>query len=168
MGKLNYTYDHQWYMDVADGAEGAPKYVQVTDDEGFNPSNDDASYEPKYKCNKTNPKYVTGRKTTIEMDIDIVEGQELQEWLIKHEDDINVPTSVVRVWRFADGTSTAKEAKFAMTESPIDGDAEGSLKAKGTLSMTSDGWTDGTFDETAKTFVPTPEPEPELKTPDQG
>ena len=58
------------------------------------------------------------------------------------------------MWRFADGTSTAKEAKFAMTESPIDGDAEGPLKAKGTLSMTSDGWTKGTFDEAAKTFTP--------------
>ena len=79
MGTISYTYDHQWYVDVADAASGAPKYVLVTDDEGFNPSNNDASYEPKYKCNKTNPKYVTGRKTNIEMDIDIVEGQELQE-----------------------------------------------------------------------------------------
>ena len=156
MGTISYTYDHQWYVDVADAASGAPKYVLVTDDEGFNPSNNDASYEPKYKCNKTNPKYVTGRKTNIEMDIDIVEGQELQEWLVKHEDDINVPTSVVRVWRFPDGTSTAKEAAFAMTLSPIDGDAEGALKAKGTLSMTSDGWTDGTFDEKTKTFTAKP------------
>lgn len=153
MGNINYTYDHQWYIDVADGASEAPKYVLVTDDEGFNPANDDSSYEPKYKCNKTNPKYVTGRKTTIEVDIDIVEGQELQTWLKKHEDDINVPTSVVRVWRFGDGTATAKQGNFAMTLAPIDGDAEGALKAKGTLSMTSDGWTAGTFDESTKTFT---------------
>lgn len=151
---LNYTYDLQYYIDIADGAEGAPTYERVTDDEAFNPSNDDATYEPKYKCNKTNPKYTTARKTSIELDIDMVESQALQGWLEKHEDDINVPTSVVRVWSFSDGTSKAKEAKFAMTLGPIDGDAEGALKAKGTLAMTSDGWTEGAFDAATKKFTP--------------
>ena len=25
MGTISYTYDHQWYVDVADAASGAPK-----------------------------------------------------------------------------------------------------------------------------------------------
>lgn len=155
---ISYTYEHQWFIDTADGAE-APKYVRVTDDESFNPSNEDNKYSPKYKCNMTNPERITGRKTSIEFDIDIIADQGLQEWLIKHEDDINVPTSVVRVWGFPDGTSTAKKADFAMTESPIDGEAEGALKATGTLSMTSDGWTEGSFDENTGVFTPKAAPE---------
>lgn len=147
------TYTQQWWMDVSDTEGVTPKYVRVTDDEGFNLSNDDSTYSPKYKCNKTNPEYTTGRKTSIEMDIDIVEGQDLQEWFIDHEDDINVPTSVVRTWDFPDGTSVAKEAKFTMTLSPIDGEAEGVLKATGKLSMTSDGWTTGTFNKETAVFT---------------
>lgn len=168
MSGIQYTYDHQYYLDVSDGAESGPKFVRVTDDESFNPTNDDSKYTPKYKCNKTSPEYTSARKTSIEMDIDMVENQELQDWLMRHEDDVNVPTKVVRVWSFSDGTSTAKEADFAMTLNPIDGDAEGALKAKGTLSMTSDGWTKGKFDPTNGVFTPedsapapSPEPEPE-------
>lgn len=149
---INYTYEHQWYLDISDAA--TPEYVRVTDDESFNPANEDSSYSPKYKCNKTNPEFVTGRKTSIEFDVDIVDDQELQKWFMEHEDDINVPTKVVRVWDFSDGTSVAKMATFVMTENPIDGEAEGALKATGKLSMTSDGWTDGTFDTTTKTFTP--------------
>lgn len=149
---IMYTYEHQYHIDISDTSGATPKYVRVTDDEGFNPSNEDSTYSPKYKCNKTNPEYVTGRKTSIDMDIDIVEDQELQDWLRKHEDDINVPTSVVRVWSFPDGTQEAKKADFAMTLNPIDGEAEGALKATGKLSMTSDGWISGTFAD--GTFTP--------------
>lgn len=164
MSGIQYTYDHQYYMDVSDAAKAGPKFVRVTDDESFNPSNDDSTYEPKYKCSKTSPKYTSARKTSIDIDIDMVENQELQDWLMRHEDDVNVPTKVVRAWSFSDGTVTAKMADFAMTLNPIDGDAEGALKAKGTLSMTSDGWTKGTFDPQNSVFAPespVPDPEPQ-------
>lgn len=163
MGTIQYTYAHQYYIDISDGADDGPRFVRVTDDEAFNPTNDDAKYEPKYKCNKTSPSYTASRKTSIDIDIDMLENQQLQDWLMLHEDDANVPTTVVREWTFSDGTATAKKAGFAMTLNPIDGDAEGALKAKGTLSMTSDGWVRGTFDPqngvfTAEGQTPAPEP----------
>lgn len=151
----SFTYQIQWYIDIADGAETGKKYVRVTEDEAFDMDTDESTYSPSYKCNKVNPEYVTARKVTVDFDVDIVDGQDLQEWFKKHEDDMNVPTSVVRVWEDAEGNVVAaKKADFAMTEKPIDGEAEGALKATGTLTMTSDGWTEGTFDKATNTFVP--------------
>lgn len=50
---------------------------------------------------------------------------------------------------------TAKKATFAMSQNPINGGAGEALQATGTLSMTSDGWTAGTFNTTTKAFTAT-------------
>lgn len=166
MPNPSYTYDQQWYLDISDGGAGSPHFVRVTDDESFNPDTDDAKYSPKYKCNKTNPEYNMSRKVTIDYDIDFVEGQELQAWFLKHEDDMNVPTRLVRNWIFADGTSHAKMAEFSCTGKPIDGEPESALKAKGTMVMTSEGWEHGTFDPTSMAFAPKADTPPESGTPE--
>ena len=154
MAAPTFVYQIQWYADISDG-EGTTKFVRITDDEAFDMDTDESTYSPSYKCNKNNPEYVTARKVTVDFDIDVVEGQELQEWLIKHEDDFNVPTKIVRTWEDAKGNvRQAKMADFTMTEKPLDGEAEGALKATGTMTMTSDGWTDGTFDKATMAFTP--------------
>lgn len=145
----------QYYMDTSDSAE-TPVYTNVTEDTAFDPSSDITTYDPKYKDRINQPSYVSGKKTTIEMDIDIIKNQPFQVWLLKHEDDVNVPTSVVRVWMDEEtsGAYKAKMANFVMTEKPIDGPSGEALKATGTLTMTSDKWTEGTFNPTTKAFTP--------------
>jgi hypothetical protein len=142
----------QYYLDIGDGT---PLYVRVTEDTAFNPTVEREEYSPKYKCNKTQPKYAAGKTYGIDVDIDIVDEQQLQEWLILHEDDDNVPTAVVRV-RTDLGTASARPARraeFAWNGNPLDGEANNPLKITGKLNMTSDGWAEGEFDEATKTFT---------------
>lgn len=149
----NYTYEQQWFVDVSDGAETA-EYEQCLEDSTFNPSNEDNTLDRKYKARKTGVSYVTGRKVNIEFDIDIISGQALQDWFIKHENDVNVPTKIVRNWTFPDGTSKAQYGEFTVSQNPIDGEAEEFLRATGTFRMVSDGWVDGKFDPKTGKFTP--------------
>lgn len=157
MAKPTFTHEIQYYMDISDTDGKTPSYVQVTEDTDFNPSIDLTSYDPKYKDRINQPSYNTGKTTTVSMTVDIVENQDFQDWLLLHEDDINVPTSIVRAWvSGADtGKVKAKKADFAMTENPVDGASGEAARATGTLSMTSDGWVTGTFDLATKAFEPT-------------
>lgn len=49
---------------------------------------------------------------------------------------------------------SAKKATFNMNQDPIDGSAGEAVRLTGTLNMTSDGWTAGTFDPETATFTP--------------
>ncbi len=134
-------------------------FVRVTENNAFDPSTDLDTYDPTYKDRINQPSYVTGKKTTIELDIDLIDPGALQTWLMDHEDDVNVPTEVIRVMMFKPAETpavgfVAKKAAFALTQNPIDGGAGEAAKATGTLAMTSDGWTAGTFDPETATFTP--------------
>ncbi|MDR3053323.1 MAG: hypothetical protein LBU48_05640 [Coriobacteriales bacterium] len=155
-----YTYDIQYYIDISDTAGGAsptPNFANVTEDTAFDPSREYSTYSPSYKDREVQPEYDTSSKYGIAMDVDIFENQAFQEWLVAHEDDKNVPTSIVRVWA-KKGTEQARPAKmaaFGLTMDPLDGPAGEFLKGKGKLKMTSNGWTAGTFNETTKVFTAT-------------
>lgn len=134
-------------------------FVRVTEDNAFDPSTDLNTYDPTYKDRINQPSYVTGKKTTIELDIDLIDPGALQTWLMENEDAVNVPTEIVRVMMFKPATApaigfVAKKAAFSLTQNPIDGSAGEAAKATGTLLMTSDGWTAGTFDPQTATFTP--------------
>jgi hypothetical protein len=92
-------------------------------------------------------------------EIDLMDAGDLSTYLVANEDGINVETEIVRVYMFKPATTpatgyVAKRATFSMNQTPIDGAAGEVLKAKGTLSMTSDGWEAGTFDPDTATFTP--------------
>lgn len=139
-------------------------FTRVSENSAFDPATDITTYDPSYKDRMNQPSFVTGKKTSVEFDIDIVEQQELQEWFIANEDAVNVPTEIVRVMMFRPVMDTvdpqmivgyeAKKAAFNMTQNPLDGSAGEVIKTTGTLSMTSDGWTEGTFDVETNTFAP--------------
>lgn len=156
--KLVTTDRIQYYLKAGD------TFVRVSEDSAFDPKTDLSTYEPSYKDRMNQPSFVTGKKTSVEFDIDIVEEQALQEFFMAHEDDVNVPVDLVRVMMFRpvfDATDTtkvigyeAKKAAFSMTQNPLDGSAGEVIKATGTLTMSSDGWTEGTFDIDTKSFAP--------------
>lgn len=152
MGDLVTTDQIQYWIKA--GAD----FVRVTENSAFDPSSDLSTYDPTYKDRVNQPSYVTGRKTTIEMDIDLVTPGTLQDWLLANEDVVNVETEVVRVMMFSPAVPgpgyEAKKATFNLTQNPIDGSAGEAVKLTGTLSMTSDGWTVGVFDPDTATFTP--------------
>jgi hypothetical protein len=138
---------------------GASTFTRVTEDSAFDPAVDLTTYDPSYKDRMNQPSYVTGKKTTVEFDIDLLEGGTLQDYLQANEDVVNVATELVRVKMYVPATTpavgyVAKKAAFNMNVNPIDGSAGEALKATGTLAMTSDGWTSGTFDPDTATFTP--------------
>jgi hypothetical protein len=90
------TTDQIQYWMECDGV-----FVRVTEDNAFDPSTDLNTYDPKYKDRINQPSYVTGKKTTIDMDIDLVDPGVLQAWLLAHEDGVNVATRIARVMMFA-------------------------------------------------------------------
>ena len=49
---------------------------------------------------------------------------------------------------------SAKKAAFNLNQNPLDGASGEAVRATGTLRMTDDGWTEGTFDTSSKTFTP--------------
>ena len=198
----------------------ATAFVRATEVNAFDPSTDLPTYDPTYKDRVNQPSYVTGKKTTIDMDIDLITPGALQDWLLANEDTVNLTTEIVRVLTFlpayptwvlstvtalnkyiiaggnvykattagttgavapvwpATGTVTdatvvwtyvssaanypigvlgdyaAKKAAFTLTQNPIDGSAGEAVKCTGTLLMTSDGWTAGTFNTATATFTP--------------
>jgi hypothetical protein len=94
MASLITTDQIQYWMKL-DGV-----FVRVTENNAFDPSTDLETYDPKYKDRVNQPSYVTGKKTSIEMDIDLIDPGELQSWLIAHEDEVNVEVDIVRVFSF--------------------------------------------------------------------
>lgn len=150
-------WDIQWWLSFDNGTT----FLPITEDTAFDSEVDTKSYEPAYKSRKVQPKYVMGRTTTINWDIDIVLPQELQSKLIEHEDSINVPVVVVRTLNVVTTTGEqaqssalpAKKAAGILNSNPLDGDASNPLKSTGSIVM-SEEWIEGTFDSTQKKFTP--------------
>jgi hypothetical protein len=76
---------------------GTSTYTRVTEDSAFDPASDLTTYDPTYKDRVIQPSYVTGRKNTVEFEIDLLEGGVLHEFLLANEDVANVPTELIRV-----------------------------------------------------------------------
>lgn len=153
-GDLILTDQQQFWIKTAEGT-----FTRVTEDSAFDPSTDLTTYDPSYKDRLNQPSYVTGKKTSVEFDIDMIEGGALQTYLENNEHNTNVATELVRVKMYKPATAPAVGfvaflGAFVMNLNPLDGAAGEALKATGTLAMTSDGWTKGTFDPETATFTP--------------
>lgn len=77
---------------------GTSTFTQVTEDITFDPASDLTTYDPKYKDRVIQPSYVTGKKNTVEFEIDLIEAGVLAEYLRANEDETNVATEIVRVF----------------------------------------------------------------------
>lgn len=159
MAELITTDKIQYWMKTE-----ASTFVRVTEDIVFDPADDKQRYNPTYKDRLNQPEYVTGHKVSIPFEIDLLTPGALQTYLLANEDELNVETEVIRVLMFQEvmageplagtGTYEAKKATFNMNQDPIDGSAGEAVRLTGTLNMTSDGWTAGTFDPETATFTP--------------
>lgn len=117
-------------------------------------------YSPKYIDKKINPKYVTGRTTSIELELDALLPGEVQAQIAQHEDDVNVACVYMRTLNYDMVTGTkcpdnklkAKRAEATMTPEPISGEAGDPAKLACTVNITGD-WEYGTYDPTTKKFT---------------
>jgi len=141
-----------------DGEWGTP--IRVTEDPQFDTSNDDQTYETSYLDRKVQSTYTMSRKTSLEFEIDAILPGDIQAKLAACEDELNVPVLYIRTLAVDMQTgaalpSTALSAKRAegnLTMQPIDGEASGVAKLKGTVNLTS-GYTYGTFNTSTNAFA---------------
>lgn len=139
-----WTYEILYYINTAAASASSPTWTLVDFDNSFNPARDNTTYDAAYKARKNQPSWVVSSKTTVEVDIDIVDDATLQEWFKTHEDDFNTEVEILRVWKTGTSPYDAKKAAFVWNGNPIDGEASAPARVTGTMSMIDDGWTLGT------------------------
>ena len=139
--------------------------LRVTETTKAEMKTDNNEYSPKYLDRKNQPKYITGRTTTIEFELGAVLPGDVQAAIAKHEDDINVPCMYMRTLdrdiatgvKCAADKLIAKRATATMTPSPISGEAGDPAKLSCTVSLNGD-WEYGTYDPKTKKFTATVAP----------
>lgn len=149
-GDLITTEKVQYWLQTSTGV-----YTRVTEDSTFDPSSDLTTYDPKYKDRVVQPSYVTGRKNTVEFEIDLIEGGTLHEFLIANEDVANVPTELVRVFEahpaypahavstaYVEGDHVIADGKlFVCSEAGTSGDPAPTWPGTGTVTDGTAEWT---------------------------
>ena len=144
-------YELEDYLDI--GAEGSSHIIKVTNLLSWDMADDNETYEPNYIDTKVKKQFVVGKSATISYEKDAYKNNDLDEFLMDHEDDTNIPVRIIRVrtWtKDGDGKMKAKAAKYNLTPSQLDKNTSGEpIKLKGELSMTDEDWTKGTWDGTA-------------------
>ena len=151
-------YRLQDWIDI--GEDGTPKWIEVTNLLSWEFSDDQTTYEPAYIDVQVSPTYVLGNKASISYEKDAYLENELDEWIMEHEDDTSIPVKLARVrtWEGSAPSHPAKMADFALTPQQLDKNASGEpIKLKGTLSKTGD-WGKGTFNVSEPAFTSGSEP----------
>lgn len=145
-------YELKDYINI--GTSESPQWIEATNLLSWEFSDDQQTYEPDYIDVSVSPTFVLGNKASIEYEKDAYRENELDAWLIEHEDDSSIPVEIARVrsWEPSGIGSAAKMATFALTPQQLDKNSSGEpVKLKGTLSKTGD-WARGSFDESTPQF----------------
>ncbi len=154
------------YIDI--GTPDSPHWIEGTNLLSWEFDGDQVTYEPEYINRRTSPKFVLGETASISYEKDLYRNNALDAFLVEHEDDADIPVRVcrVRTWEGEPTAHGAKMAAFGLTPSQLDKNTAGEpVKLKGTLSMSDEGWTKGTFDTKGLAFIaegetPVPPEEP--------
>lgn len=131
------------------GSTESPNWQNVSNLLSWEFDDDAETYEPEYIDTKKRPVFTLAKSATIEYEKDLYENNELDSFLVEHEDDTNIAVQVVRVytWLGSDGARTSKMANFLLTPSALDKNSAGEpIKLTGTLTMNDSEWTKGFWD----------------------
>ena len=150
------------FLDIGTAGEGQANdpamTVEATSLLSWEFDGDEQTYEPSYINRRTPPKFVLGKTASISYEKDMYRHNPLDEFLAEHEDETDIPVSVIRVrtWEGGADAHGAKMARFSLTPSQLDKNTAGEpFKLKGTLSLTYEAWTDGTFNTATPAFTAT-------------
>lgn len=129
------------------GTSSAPNWQNVSNLLSWEFDDDADTYEPEYIDTKKRPVYTISKSASIEYEKDLYKNNELDAFLVEHEDDTNISVQVCRVRTWESGAVNAKMANFLLTPSQLDKNSAGEpVKLTGTLSMDSTEWTKGKWD----------------------
>lgn len=149
------------FLDIGTAGEGQANdpamTVEATSLLSWEFDGDEQTYEPSYINRRTPPKFVLGKTASISYEKDMYRHNPLDEFLAEHEDETDIPVSVIRVrtWEGGADAHGAKMARFSLTPSQLDKNTAGEpVKLKGSLTMLDEKWTHGTFDLTTHAFTP--------------
>ena len=137
------------FIDI--GVDGAPNWFEVTNLLSWEFDDDEEAYEPDYINTRKKKKFILDSSASLEYEKDAYKNNELDEWIMAHEDDANVPVRVCRVRTWEE--NAAKAAKFLLTPKQLDKNSSGEpIKLKGSMTMSDDAWTKGKWQD--NTFIP--------------
>lgn len=149
------------FLDIGTAGEGQANdpamTVEATSLLAWEFDGDEQTYEPSYINRRTPPKFVLGKTASISYEKDMYRHNPLDEFLAEHEDETDIPVSVIRVrtWEGGADAHGAKMARFSLTPSQLDKNTAGEpVKLKGSLTMLDEKWTHGTFDLATHAFTP--------------
>ena len=89
-------YELENYINI--GTPEAPKWVKATELLSWEQSGESKTYEPAWIDRKTPPTLTYGRSCSINMEKDTVRDGELDEWIFKHRNDLDVPCEIAKVY----------------------------------------------------------------------
>ncbi len=139
------------------GTSDSPNWLELTNLLSWEFDSDSDAYEPEYIDTKNRPSYTKSKSATIEYEKDLYTNNELDAFLVKNRNNLNLAVEVIRANTWLTGTSgnpVADKAAFSLTPNALDKNSAGEpVKLTGTLSMTDQAWTEGTFDIATKTFT---------------
>ena len=149
-------YELENYINI--GTPEAPKWVKATELLSWEQSGESKTYEPAWIDRKTPPTLTYGRSCSINMEKDTVRDGELDEWIFKHRNDLDVPCEIAKVytWKLDEaGKALADKAAFKFTANPHSNSNQGQpVTSAGTFNMSDEAWSEGTWDASAKAFAP--------------
>lgn len=149
-------YELQDWMNI--GSVETPSWVQVSNLLSWEFDDEEEAYEPDYIDVKNPKRFVVGRSASIEYEKDMYRNSALDTFLANHEGESNVPVEICRVWTWIDGASEgtvyAKKAAYLLSAGELDKNSSGEpVKLKGSLAMSDDEWTKGSWNTATPGFV---------------
>lgn len=145
----------QWYVKFKVGQESSQKYIHMSEMNEFTFEAEQETKTTAYIDYDDQVDNVLSNKLTGTLNVDIYEDSELHMFLLKHEDESNIPCELVRVLTLSTGDQV-KHANFNFNPKSITQTANDLLKAGGVFSKRGE-WEEGTFDKQTLTFKPTGE-----------
>lgn len=134
------------YLNI--GTDERPQWLEVTNLLQWEFDDDEEAYEPEYINTSQKKKFIKDSTASIDYEKDAYKNNDLDAFIMEHEDDKNIPVEVcrVRTWE----QNRAKCAKFLMSPKQLDKNTFGEpIKLKGTLSMSDKKWTKGEWKDGA-------------------
>ena len=150
---LAWGYQLEDYINI--GTAVAPKWLKVTELLSWDVSSENTEYTPTWIDRQNQPTFIMGASCSITFEKDTVIGGELEKWIMENRNNTDVSCDICRVytWDGEDNAKTADKATFLFTPSVLSKSNAGQpVVTGGILNRVSDGWTEGTWNTSEKTF----------------
>ncbi|MCL2504415.1 MAG: hypothetical protein FWE94_07490 [Coriobacteriia bacterium] len=155
VAKPIWGYELASYINIGTGS--TPEWIKATELLSWDESAETQTYTPSWIDYQNQPTFTLGRTCSISWEKDTLVGGVLDNWVMEHRHDIDIPVDIVKVytWTGTPDAHIADKATFLFTPNALKNSNVGQpVVTGGVCNMESDGWTEGTWDMPNKTFAP--------------